>query len=289
MKFRWYRIVIVSIWGLFIPFLIFAQSIKDEIASGNIPLPSDAKVFSSSINMGQRLGNKVVIYSTAMDRDQLIAFYGRELSKRGWQSKGSLDNLFKNYVLPINKEAVKNFDYKKALKDMFYFYKNDSMLTFIIMPSSLPNRRTFFSLSMIKSAMDYDKLFSKKEPLPGSIPVYPNSTLVISSNGNCVYTTDDTVRKAAYFYKRRMSAYGWRLEGESPPQDTLIDTSDCKVCQQLSQALAAQPQAQVPKVYRTMAAMEFSKDSGEKCYIRISGLKGNMTSVSTQINIRYVK
>ncbi len=274
----------------------FGDNIKDDIASGIIPLPSDAKPFGAfGPGVAMRLRSPSAIYTTSLDKRQLIRFYIRELSKRGWKSSGTIASMIEKYNIPLqgNKPEIKD-----NLKNAVEFHNPSKSLLLFVLPSARGQKETIFSLAYIQKFPVVST--PNLNTLPDYIPVYPGASLTNRVGNGFVYSTDDNIENVLNFYKNNMLAYGWQIYDEMPLTERkiqlpagLVDNlsslaKQCPTCEQ-------NEPSSMPKDYKLALSKETSivrtmykfKRDGEICHITLSSMKIGETYKGTSIIINY--
>jgi len=274
----------------------FADSIKDDIASGIIPLPSDAKPFGvSGSGVTVRLRSPSAIYVTSLDKRQLIRFYIRELSKRGWKSSGTIASMIEKYNIPLQGDKLQ---LKDNLKNAVEFYNSSKSLLLFVLPPRSGQKETIFSLAYIQSPPLGAP--SNLNTLPDYIPVYPGAALTTRVGNGFVYSTNDNIESVINFYKNNMLAYGWQIYNEMPLTEKKVQfprgvvdslsslSKQCPACEQNETSSMPEEYKLVLSkgtfIVRTM--YKFKRD-GEICHITLSSVKIGETYKGTSIIINY--
>ena len=300
MIFKLFRVYLLSFVLICFCILGVAQTIQDDVSAGKIPLPPDAQPLSGPRTNRSYGTSTNVIYTTNLDKNKLIRFYVKELSRRGWQSPQNLAQIFKQYNLPIKNRTVSgvNVDMARLLKNVIYFNKGSSKLMLMVVPPKGQYfTKTVFSLAYINAPASQGAAAYKPARLPNDVPIYPGAKMSSSTGNFYIYTTPDNIKTVAYFYQQKMSAYGWNLDSETPISKIQIKVptgslnakgnSSCSSCHQESTAPPGLTEELKNGMYGLKQKSVFSKENGEECSILLIEVHPSSFRIFTQISIEY--
>lgn len=272
-----------------------AQTIRDDITAGKIPLPSDAQEVRGFQEKRNPAATQVILYMTNLNKEQLIRFYARELAKRGWSNKESLLETFNKNEIPIRNQQVGGnvVDMQSVLSDIIQFSKNNEILMLFIR-SKFEQQKTLFSLSYISMPMTQPSASQIDKSLPDTIPAYPNKDFDTMQGDAYVFQTTDDILTVASFYKIRMPISGWSLLDEGSLEQEEYEmplsmeevTATCPNCSgnsSWSDEMANQLQ---DGLKHAKTQLRFINNAGQKCFISLSQFQHSTLPQGTYIVIR---
>jgi hypothetical protein len=276
----------------------FSQDLDNLITKGEIPIPSDAEKISFFSNMNKN----TIGYETNYDQDELFYFFKSHMEKNGWQDKGSIPGLLKDQGLSLPQvPSSKAGAIDKLMKKIKIFKNGDQTLILNVSPRPGSNKNVF-TLSFFDMQIEE----KKAQPMPSTVPVYPNAELIESMPRQRKYLVNDSPDNVFQFYKTKMPFNGWKITRETPVEmmnigaealeraKNLAGTSSCAggACEGMGgEKIAPDLQHEIDKkgsMGVARGALEFQRSNGQKCRLFVVQIDTNTQwGKQTHLVIKY--
>jgi hypothetical protein len=319
---RFFRIVCLVLFTFSFLFFSFAYDLEKNINSGNVPLPPDAqRVVNPDLPLG---GPQAYIYTTSLDKNQLVSFFKDRLAQKNWSDQGLLSDKLKGAgistpQLGLNQENPLA-NQSRMLQGTFRFQKGQVELMLMVLPKKNRAGQTIFSLiaaeGVNQNLKPQDQVSVKKNSFQAkSVPIYPGSNVVYSAKKSTVLSSSDQPKEVISYYKTTMPGRGWSLVEEEPLQARKIQSSlselsgkigegqdaiggECPSCEkvkELGESIPDELNEEIEKGYSIVQGkLIFNDSQNNRCMVSVTktDLKGAIQGSSlgsTTINIIHFK
>lgn len=230
--------------------LVFFGLLYSDIAFAGLPLPRGSQLIRKEIVETDGKEKMFNFYETRLRADEVMSFYKRELTRRGY-------NLF----IEGNNNAI--------------FLKGEEMFMVVVTPGTAGKTQFITTTASTDISIKPQEVVCEDIP---SVPVYPGARCMRSMKmgsgkvRSVSYLTKDTVEDALNFYRFNMPGVLWNLEGE-------MDLGSI-----LSESMPSEDEIGIDLGLSSARQIIFKNSKGASCIISVMN---SPVGRSTLINITY--